>query len=53
MAAPHYDVTGYDFTGLSDLDLVVMQKQVRDSKVDLEFLAAVMNEIAKRAKCPR
>ena len=40
----------YDFSGLSDLDLVILQKRIRDSGTDKEFLDAILKEIGRRQK---
>jgi hypothetical protein len=42
------ELIDYDFSGMSDIDLVLMQKQVRDSGQDKEFLNAILKELGER-----
>lgn len=41
-------VPAYDLSGLTDLDLARMQRQVRESGEDREFLDAILQELGKR-----
>lgn len=38
----------YDFSELDDLDLISMQKQIRDSGGDTSFFNAILTEMGKR-----
>lgn len=42
-------MSDYDFSGLTDLDLVALQKELRGTGDD-EFLDAVLKELGKRHK---
>lgn len=40
----------YDFSGNSDMDLVMMQHEARRFKEDKKFVEAVLKELSRRGK---
>lgn len=49
-ALPSVIVGEYDFSFFSDLELAVMQSQVRESGEDKEFVNAILVELGKRQR---
>jgi hypothetical protein len=43
------DRADYDFSGLSDIDLVILQNQIRGTGDD-DFLNAILKELGKRQR---
>ena len=40
----------FDFTGLTDIDLIIMQYECRKYSEDAEFVKAIMMEMSRRVK---